>query len=173
MAVIVSDTTPLNYLVLIGAIDRLPKIYGRVLIPTAVRDELNHPKTPEAVKTWLASAPRWLEITAPSVGPPDVRSRDLDAGEMEALALALEKRADLLLIDERDGTAAALQLGLTVTGTLGVLDHAARLGLIDLPAAFARLEKTTFRSPVRFMQDLLEKDAAGKTATDSSMDHSK
>jgi predicted nucleic acid-binding protein len=161
MAVIVSDTTPLNYLVLIGAVELLPKLYGRVFIPPAVRQESSHPKAPEAVRIWLASSPRWLEIVAPSIIPPNL-SRSLDAGEVEAIALALETRAHLLLIEERDGAAVAQELGRAVTGTLGVLDQAARLGLIDLPTAFARLEKTTFRSPARLIADLLAQDAARK-----------
>jgi predicted nucleic acid-binding protein len=111
MAVIVSDTTPLNYLVLIEAIDLLPQLYGRVLIPPAVRAELAHPRAPQAVRSWLAEPPAWLVVVAPSVVPAEVRSMSLDAGEMEAIALALENHADLLLIDERDGTAGARSIG--------------------------------------------------------------
>jgi predicted nucleic acid-binding protein len=164
MAVIVSDTTPLNYLVLIEAADLLPKLYGRVLVPPAVHNELSHQKAPEALRIWLVSSPHWLEVVAPSVVPFTLRS--LDAGEAEAIALALEKRTDLLLIDERDGARAARELGLSVTGTLGVLDQAAGLGLIDLPTAFARLEKTTFRCPARLMADLLQQDAARKAKSE-------
>jgi predicted nucleic acid-binding protein len=60
MPVIVSDTTPLNYLVLIDAVEVLPRLYQRVLIPPAVRDELARPQTPEPVRLWLASPPSWL-----------------------------------------------------------------------------------------------------------------
>ena len=82
--------------------------------------------------------------------------------EAQAIGLALERRADLLLMDERDGTIAARALGLTVTGTLGVLDRAAFLGLADLPTMFARLCNTNFRSPVRLMATMLEEDAIRK-----------
>ena len=67
MAVIVSDATPLNYLVVIAAADVLPQLYGRVLIPPAVRAELDHPNTPSAVRERLATSPAWLEVVAPSM----------------------------------------------------------------------------------------------------------
>jgi len=70
MAVIVSDATPLNYLVEIGAADVLPQLYGRVIIPPAVRAELNHAKTPKALREWLSKSPAWLEVVAPSIIPP-------------------------------------------------------------------------------------------------------
>lgn len=161
MAVIVSDATPLNYLVEIGAVDVLHQLYGRVIIPPAVREELNHAKTPKAVREWLSKSPAWLEVVAPSIIPPAALT-ELDAGEMEAITLALQSGADLLLIDERDGTAAARRLGLTTTGTLGVLDLAARRGLIDLRVMFARLQETTFRAPTKLMAKLLEQEAERK-----------
>ena len=161
MAVIVSDATPLNYLVEIGAADVLPQLYGRVIIPPAVRAELNHAKTPKAVREWLTKSPAWLEVVAPSIIPPAALT-ELDVGEMEAITLALQTCADLLLIDECDGRAAARGLGLTTTGTIGVLDLAATRGLIDLRVMFARLQETTFRGPTKLMAKLLEQEAERK-----------
>jgi len=157
--VIVSDTTPLNYLVLIEAVEILPRLYNRVLVPPAVQQELNQPNTPKAVRTWLAESPPWLEAIPPAL-PLDPVLSHLDAGEVQAIALALEHRAELLLLDERDGSIAARERGLIVTGTLGVLDRAAALRWVDLPAMFARLRQTTFRCPVQLMATLLEQDAA-------------
>jgi predicted nucleic acid-binding protein len=156
---IVSDTTPLNYLVLIEAVQILPRLYTRVLIPPAVREELSQSNTPALVRSWLARPPSWLEVVSPTL-PPDPALRHLDAGEIEAIALASEHRVELLLLDERDGTIAARERGLTVTGSLGVLDRAAAVGRVDLPTMFARLRLTTFRSPERLMTALLEEDAA-------------
>jgi predicted nucleic acid-binding protein len=161
MAVVVSDTTPLNYLILIDAVKLLPRLYARILVPAAVCEELSQPRTPEAVRLWMSHPPFWLEVISPA-SPPDPALSHLDAGEAQAIALALERRADLLLIDERDGTATALARGLTVTGTLGVLDRAAALGFVDLPAVFTRLRQTTFHCPVRLMTALLEDDAVRK-----------
>ena len=52
----VSDTSPLNYLALVGAIDILPALFTRIVVPPAVISELQHPNTPTAVKAWLANA---------------------------------------------------------------------------------------------------------------------
>jgi len=161
MPVIVSDTTPLNYLVLIDAAEILPRLYTRVLIPPAVRQELSQRNTPKPVRAWLASVPSWLEVVAPAL-PPDPHLLYLDEGEAQAIALTLEYRADLLLVDERAGRIAARKRGLSVMGTLGVLDRAAALGWVDLSSMFARLRRTTFRSPSKLMANLLEQDAVRK-----------
>ena len=96
----------------------LPRMYGRVLIPAAVWDELSQPGMPKPVLKWMAECPSWLQVTNPRSSPDPAMSH-LDEGEAHAITLALERRADLLLLDERDGTAVARTLGLTVTGTLG------------------------------------------------------
>jgi predicted nucleic acid-binding protein len=83
----VSDTTPLNYLVLIEAIDVLPQMYGRVLIPAAVWDELSQPGTPKPVLKWMAQCPSWLEVTNPRSSPDPTMSH-LDEGEANAITLA-------------------------------------------------------------------------------------
>lgn len=138
MPAIVSDTTPLNYLVLIDAVEVLPRLYQRVFVPPAVRDELTQPKTPEPVRLWMAQHPSWLEVVTPTFSL-DPSLSHLDKGETQAITLAMEHRAELLMIDDRDGAIAARERGLTVTGTLGVLDRAAALGWLDLPTTFARL----------------------------------
>ena len=83
----------------------------------------------------------------------------LDRGEQQAIVLAQEYNADILLMDERAGVAAARARGLRVTGTLGVLDRGAARGLVDLKAVFARLQQTTFRSPIKLMAAMLQNDA--------------
>lgn len=161
MRAIVSDTTPLNYLVLIEAVAVLPRLYGSVLIPPAVQDELAHPSTPDAVRDWIGQPPSWLQIVALQQ-PVDPSLLQLDAGEREAISLASERQAQLLLIDERDGAAAARRRGLTVIGTLAVLDLAACHGWINLQTMFARLRQTSFRLPLRLMAQMLEQDARRK-----------
>jgi len=76
--------------------------------------------------------------------------------------LAQEIRADALLIDERDGRRIAESRHIAVIGTLQVLDSAAEAGLLDLPTAFARLAKTTFRATPRLLNHFLQLDAARK-----------
>ena len=88
-----------------------------------------------------------------------VISTDLDRGEEDALRLALHYNADLVLMDERDGVEEARRLGLTVTGTIGVLDRAAERGLIDLNLTFARLRQTNFHINPALLERLLAADA--------------
>jgi len=83
------------------------------------------------------------------------RLAHLDIGEREAITLALELGADLILIDERDGREAALACGLRVAGTLRVLADAAAIDAVDLAQAFAALRSTSFRADPRLMELLL------------------
>ena len=161
MQSIVADTTPLNYLVLIQAADILPELYRAVLIPPAVKAELTHANTPAVVREWISQPPAWLEVVSLKQ-PVDSALEQLDAGEREAISLASELQAILLLMDERDGVTIARHRGLKVVGTLAALDLAAAHGLVDLQTMFDRLRATTFRSPVRLMVSMLEQDAARK-----------
>ena len=86
----------------------------------------------------------------------------LDEGETAAIALAEFLRADLLLIDERDGYRAAQRRGLAVTGTLGLLDLAAERGLINFADTIRSLEQTTFRRPEALLEVLLKKHSGGE-----------
>src|SRR5438034_965556 len=129
--IVIADTTPLNYLVLIDRADLLPQLFGTVLIPSAALDELQHPETPELVRTWIAAAPPWLQ-TQSLRSPPDPALDYLDSGEREAIALAEELKADQLLLDETDARREAARRKLPFIGTLGVLRRASRLDLTDL-----------------------------------------
>lgn len=143
--IVVADTSPLNYLIIIQHIDILPKLYQRVFVPPEVLEELRSPDAPPPVQSWLQNIPDWLEIRAPRTVPSE-DLRLLDPGERQAIQLAQEQNADLLLIDERRGSAEARRLGLTTTGTIGVLLAAGELGLIDSKEACRRLlNETTFR----------------------------
>jgi predicted nucleic acid-binding protein len=145
LRVVISDTSPLHYLILIGHAEILPALYTEVLIPEAVADELRHAGAPEVVIKWLAGRPSWLQIVSPLSNSGPHSLRDLDAGERDAILLAVQVQADLLLMDDREGVEEARRLGLSTTGTLGVLVRAAERGLIDLPAAIRRLRETNFR----------------------------
>jgi predicted nucleic acid-binding protein len=155
MRLVVADTGPLNYLVLIDAIELLPKLFEKVYTPAAVQAELLDPDAPGIVRAWAAQPPPWLEVRQVTSAIDDPTWRALDAGEREALALARAIGAELVLMDDRAGVAVAKQQGFTVTGTLGVLDLAAQRGLVDLADAFARLRATTFRYPPEIMDALL------------------
>ena len=156
MQLVVADTGPLNYLVLIEAIDLLPKLFERIFVPAAVRGELGHADAPVAVRAWIAHVPAWLEVRPnPDWNTNDAAGTALDEGECAAIALAIAIGADLVLMDDRAGVSVAYRHGLKVTGTFGVLDLAARRGLIDLATAFGRLKATNFRYRPEIMDALL------------------
>jgi predicted nucleic acid-binding protein len=144
MRIVVADTGPINYLVLIEAIDLLPKLFDLVCVPQTVFGELTHHDTPPAVRTWVGQAPDWFKVDPDPTIMSDETTAHLDAGEQAAIALAVAIKADLVLMDDRAGVMAAREMGLRATGTLGVLDLAARRGLVDLAAAFTRLKTTGF-----------------------------
>lgn len=152
MIVVVADTSPLNYLVQINREHTLPALYTRVFVPTAVLEELNHPGTVSAVRRWLDSMPSWLIVRA-TVSEVDPTLARLDPGEREAIQLARQERADLLLMDEKLGVRIAREQGLAVTGTLGVLVQAARRGLIDVEQALTDLQATDFRCSHRVLEE--------------------
>ncbi len=158
---VVSNTTPLNYLVLIRQADVLREVYGHVAIPQAVLDEMQHSETPAAVRKWTANPPDWL--TVEQVGTVNDPALDeLGAGEREAIVLAETIGASAIILDERVARQEAGRRGLLVTGTLGVLDRAAERGLLDLAEAFARLQQTTFRASQELYQRFLDRDADRK-----------
>jgi predicted nucleic acid-binding protein len=159
--IVIADTGPLNYLVLVQQADLLPRLFRRVLIPPAVFEELQDPETPIAVGEWLSQRPAWLEVQ-PLRREPDSRLDYLDSGEREAIALAEELRADQLLIDETDARREAERRNLPVIGTLGILRRASQLGWIDLPSILGRLRQTSFYIRPELIQALLAEDAERK-----------
>jgi predicted nucleic acid-binding protein len=140
--IVVADTTPLNYLILIGEIELIAKLYGRVVIPAAVREELLNRGAPDAVRNWIAEPPEWLDILEPSRKPDSWLAR-LDVGERDAIALAEELSADQLIVDEIEGRREAERRGIPVIGTIGILREGAMEGLLDLSSAVERLCKTS------------------------------
>jgi predicted nucleic acid-binding protein len=142
--IVVADTSPLNYLVLIDEVDLLPALFGEVLTPQAVFQELKHPKTPAKVQQWISHFPAWLEVrTVASVPIPALMK--LDIGEREAIQLALELGISTVLLDETDGRQEAKNLHLEVRGTLGILERGAKLGKINFRQALSKLEQSNFR----------------------------
>src|SRR5690348_9376816 len=116
---VVADSSPLIVLINIGHIDVLPALFGDVVIPPEVAVELSQPNRPAAVRDFAANRPPWLIERIPT----QIESiPSLHAGELAAISLAGELRADLLLIDEIAGRKAAVERGIPITGTIGVLE---------------------------------------------------
>jgi len=160
--IIIADTSPINYLVLTGFQELLPTLFGQILIPEAVLDELQSPATPPAVKQWIANRPQWLEVRK-LITTPDLSLSHLDEGEREAIQMAQELSADLLLIDEKAARQEAAKRNISTVGTLGILDRAAEKGLVDFSQALHLLKRTSFYISVSVEQFFLERDAQRKT----------
>jgi len=152
--VVVADTSPINYLVLIGQIEILPRLYTEILIPHAVLEELKHPVAPEPVRDWAAYPPNWLQVLTPKRS---LTLEQLDLGETEAIALAIEMHAEVLLIDDQAGRQEAMRRGLKVAGTLSILDEADHAGFVNFDAALAILRQTSFRVSQAVVAEIKER----------------
>lgn len=157
--IVVADTSPINYLVLIGHEHVLADLFGEVVVPETVFIELQSSKAPEVVRDWVRSAPGWFRVER--LSEEDMkRSEDpsLHKGEQEAIALAQRLNADYLVIDEKVGRRAAVRQQLTVIGTLGILEKADLEGLIeDFPGVISHLDETTFHMSSELKKSLLRR----------------
>lgn len=162
MRLAVADTGPLHYLVLIGEIGTIAALFDEVLIPPEVRDELDRPQTPAPVRAWIAAPPPWLRVQTSPLAGSDPGLARLHPGERAAITLAIAVGADAVLVDDRAGVAATRARGLEAIGTLGLLQRAARRGLIDLPSVVARLVATNFHIRQELIDTLLAEDKAGR-----------
>ena len=152
----IADTSPICYLVLIDQVDLLPQLYGSIIIPTMVQAELKSPNAPQKLQQWIIEPPSWLEIQSLNQVTDPMLDR-LDPGERDAIALAEQLNARLLLIDERMGRQMAQQRGLNIIGLIGILDEAATRHLIHFPTVIERLQQTSFRISPRIVEALLLK----------------
>ncbi len=130
--VIVSNTSPISNLVIVGEISLLQQIYPKIFIPPAVHSELIClPLLNSEIISLLDMG--WLEIQTPTnLQLLYTLNQILDPGEAEAIALAVELNADRLLIDERLGRNIAANYGLKLRGILGILVNAKQQGLIPI-----------------------------------------
>jgi uncharacterized protein len=162
--IIVSDTSPLSNLALVDGLFLLKEIYQTVVIPQAVADELSNAEGEDPRITAVLSLD-WVEIRQSTNSDLITELRNdylLDRGEAEAIALALELKAEELLIDERLGRREATRLGLSITGVLGVLLIAKRRGLIPAirPVMDTLIAEAGFRVSQQLYVDVLS--AAGE-----------
>lgn len=142
--IVVADSSPLHYLILLEQADLLRQLYENVLIPGAVAAELRAAGSPRRVSDWVSKHPSWLRVVEVSAEDMVSVADELDLGERAAIALAERIGAELLLIDESAGRAEARRRSLRVTGTLGVLRAGAEAGLLDVRDVVSRLQATNF-----------------------------
>ena len=141
--VVVSNTSPLSNLAIVGRLALLRDQFGLVLVPSAVRQELIQLRHFEAARLLDAAfGDGWLQVT-PLLRPvPGHLGAGLHAGEAETLALALERSADLTLLDDGDARRRATEAGLRISGVLGILLRAKLKGHIQsLGEEIRRLRK--------------------------------
>jgi uncharacterized protein len=126
--IVVSDTSPILSLALIGQLELLHHLYGSIVIPEAVRSEIittNQRGAQEVAQTdWIITRPIEPDVVL------KLLLREIDQGEAEAIGLALQLNADVLLIDERKARHLAAYLELGVVGLLDVLQEAKQRQLI-------------------------------------------
>jgi predicted nucleic acid-binding protein len=156
---VIGDSFPIIVLISIGQIGILPKLFGQVVIPPEVTAELLQHNRPRNVRDFTISRPAWLLERAPATIAPIL---SLHAGELSAISLAQELRADLLLIDEVQGRKVAAELKIPFTGTIGVLELAADQGLLNLKDAFARVKDTDFWISNKLLDERLRVLLAGR-----------
>ena len=150
-----ADASPICYLILIGEIDLLPKLFEQVLVPDAVLAELLHEDAPAAVREWASSLPSWFGVrSSPLLAIPGLEK--LHSGERSAILLAESVAAGITLLDEKAARRIATARGLSVTGTLGVLSQAAAQGLVELAPAIDDLRRTSFRASPALLKETLD-----------------
>jgi predicted nucleic acid-binding protein len=126
----ISNTSPLLYLYRIGAIEWLPKLFDEVWTPEAVKNELQEGRSKGYDVLDPADYP-WLNVVNPNSMPSEWLALDLGAGEIAAMALALENRDRIVLLDDMLARRTAQVAGLQVWGTLKVLLEAKSQGWVD------------------------------------------
>lgn len=154
--IVVADTSPICYLILIDLIDVLPQLYGQIFVPERVRLELADKGAPSAVRTWISDPPPWLEVRTVK-SPESISLQSLDPGERDAIVLAEELQANLMLLDDKAARKVAAQRSLQIIGLLGVLILASQQQLIDFEATIHKLKQTSFRISRRLLDDLVKR----------------
>lgn len=153
--VAVADAGSLRYLAVLGQLEILPEIFTLIYVPEAVQAELLNASTPAPAQSWMKNLPTWMRIATPK--NPRAFPR-LHRGESSAIQLALEISADALLIDEFLGRRVGTEQGVVCMGTIGILEEAANLGLLDLAEAFRQLRTTNFFGSEKLFEAALARE---------------
>jgi predicted nucleic acid-binding protein len=153
--IVVSDTSPINYLVLMDRVDVLRDLFGEVFIPQAVYEELTRPEAPEAVRRWIAQLPRWVEVRQVETFN---AYPGLGWGESEAIQLAISLKANVVLLDDYNARVIAKAQGLFVTGVIEIIEQADIRGWIeDLPGDLEKLVSVGYWIKKEILEDVLDR----------------
>jgi predicted nucleic acid-binding protein len=153
--IVVSNASPIISLGAVGRLELLSQLFGEISIPRAVLEEVK--SVDLRVVDWV------IPTSLKGDFVPRALEAELDRGESEAIALAVELRADLLLMDERRGRQIASRFGLKLLGTLGVLVEAKRSGLLTAVTPVLNDLRTTagFRVTPELYQQVLREVGEG------------
>lgn len=154
--IIISDTSVITYLIQIEQLELLKQLFGEVIIPEKVKEELSQVKGQLAV----IESTNWIKIgQITNQELYDKIDEDLDAREAESIVLAIELKADLLLIDEKKGRRIAEKYGLRITGLLGILIEAKEELIIKeiKPILDKLIYEIGFRISPRLYQEILKR----------------
>lgn len=157
--IVISDTTPIISLIKIESLDILEKMYKKIIIPKAVYDELiiniDYQSEIDIIQKCMYLETKMVEENLSVLLLQ--KQLKLDLGESEAIVLANSINADLIIIDDRKARRIAKEIGLNVTGTLGILVEAKQRGLIkELKPLLDKLIKNEIRISKKLYQDILE-----------------
>lgn len=151
---VVSDASPLIALANLQLLGALRELFGEVVVPSEVWDELAGAGRSVAVRELVTAMPEWLRVVQTG-GAEAIPG--LHVGESAAIQWAIKAKADLLLIDERDGRREAAIRGVPVVGTIGLLELMAERELVNLADAFAALQATDFWVSPKLLAERLER----------------
>lgn len=154
--IVISDTSVITNLIQLNELSLLPHLFEKIIIPTRVYEELG--KLPSQIDH--IEKLEWIEVR--EISDADLFRRlleSLDEGESASIVLALELKADLLLIDEKKGRKIATDLGISITGLLGVLVEAKELGFIESvkPILDKLIYEIGFRVNPKLYQEILKR----------------
>jgi predicted nucleic acid-binding protein len=150
--IVISDTSALIVLSKMNRLEILHFLFGNVVIPQAVQNELQDPDGSIRSPNIRIDQLNWLTIQTPQF---ITTYQGLNPGETEAIALAKELHANLLIMDEKAGRKIAAREGIETVGTIGILEMAAESGLIDLASSFQQLKDLKFHVTTRLLDSRL------------------
>lgn len=156
MILIVADTGPINYLIQIGHIDVLCRLVEKMVLPLSVQTELQHEAAPAEVRAWAARPPAWVEFRA---AEQIINANDISPADREAISPAIELKAAVLLMDDRQARSCAARLGVPTMGTVGLLEAAAARDLLSLSVALEKLRATSCYLTDEVAENALLRDA--------------
>lgn len=131
----------------------MPKLYGPVIIPSAVLLELRAEGSPAAVTQWADNLPDWIKVDRSDL-PFEADIEKLGAGERAAITLATRIGASLVLVDDLPARRAVKRRGLVAAGTLAVLRDADEARLADFDEGVSALQKLGFRMTADLVEEI-------------------